>query len=95
MRSGAEARIRRRPPPGSYFENYVYLRLRPHQAVFYFYVNGIELDFVTGDGTLIEAKYNSSLQGAQLRAFEDHPSPRKLVIDSVPGLSVIEEFWRT
>ncbi len=80
---------------GSYFENYVYLRLRPHQPVFYFYENGVELDFVTGDGTLIEAKYNSSLEGAQLRAFEDHPSPRKLVVDSVAGLSVIEELWQT
>jgi len=80
---------------GSYFENYVYLQLRGRQQLFYFYKNGVELDFVTEDNTLIESKYNAEMHGEQLKAFHSHPAQWKYLIDSVKGLSIIDELWET
>jgi len=80
---------------GSYFENYIYLQLRGRQQLFYFYKNGTELDFVTEDNTLIESKYNAEMHGEQLRMFQSHPARRKYLIDSVKGLSIIDEIWET
>ena len=78
---------------GSYFENYIYLRLRRYQEVYYVLTDGIELDFLTEDGTLIESKYNIQLEGKQLAAFQAYAARRKKVIDNVPALSVIDELW--
>jgi uncharacterized protein len=80
---------------GSYFENYVYLRLRAHQRVSYVRQGQNELDFLTEDGTLIEAKYNAELSGAQLEAFNGFPADRKHTITSVRDLKIIEELWET
>ncbi len=78
---------------GSYFENYIYLQLRRWQQIFYFYQEGIEIDFLTADKTLIEAKYNKDMAGEQLRMFQGHPARRKYLINSVAGLSIIDEIW--
>jgi len=80
---------------GSYFENYIYLRLRPHQRVHYLRYGEQELDFLTEDKTLIEVKYNSELAGAQLKAFNEFPATRKQVIGSVRDTQIIDEFWET
>ncbi len=80
---------------GSYFENYIFLLLHQQQKLSYFYDNGIEIDFLTEDGTLIEAKYNAEMDGEQLQIFQNHPARRKYLIDSVKGLSVIDELWET
>ncbi|MFP4406958.1 MAG: ATP-binding protein [Spirochaetaceae bacterium] len=80
---------------GSYFENYIYLRLRQHQRVHYVRHGEQELDFLTEDNTLIEAKYNSELAGAQLKAFEEFPATRKQVIGSVRDTQSINELWET
>jgi uncharacterized protein len=76
---------------GSYFENYVYLRLRARRPVFYVRTEGNEIGFLTEDRTLIEAKYGGELEGAQKRAFEEYPASRKLVVRSVHDLPILEE----
>ena len=78
---------------GSYFENCVYLGLRRHQSVFYVLEGGVELDFLTEDDTLVEAKYNSQIEGKQLQLFEGYQARRKVVVDSVPALSELDELW--
>jgi len=80
---------------GSYFENYVYLRLRANQRVSYVLHGRNELDFLTEDGTLIEAKYNAELTGNQLEAFESFPAQRKYTISSVRELGILENLWKT
>ncbi len=83
---------------GSYFENHVYLRLREHdKRIYYVYENGIELDFRTADGLLLEAKYNDSLTENQQRLFDTHQAREKVVVDSVQGLtdsSILSETQR-
>jgi len=78
---------------GSYFENYIYLRLRRHQDVYYVRQGDNELDFLTGDNTLIEVKYNAELHGEQLSAFNAFPAARKRVIASVRDADVIDDLW--
>ena len=80
---------------GSYFENYVYLRIRAHQPVSYVRNGTNELDFITGDGTLIEAKYNSELEGSQKEVFDSYPAKRKRVISSVRETAQIDDMWET
>ena len=76
-------------------ENYVFLLLRDRQRLSYYYENGVEIDFLTEDDTLIESKYNTELDGQQLQVFQDHPARRKYVINSVKGLSVVDTLWET
>lgn len=78
---------------GSYFENYVYLRIRAHQDVSYVISERHELDFITSDRTLIEAKYNAEIEGEQKRAFDSYPAERKRVIRSVHDLPELEHLW--
>ncbi len=80
---------------GSYFENYIYLRLRQHQEVHYVRLGENELDFFTEDKTLIEVKYNAELHGAQQKAFETFPAQRKQIIGSVREAQLIDEFWES
>jgi predicted AAA+ superfamily ATPase len=80
---------------GSYFENYIFLQLHNRQQLYYFYENGVEIDFLTEDGTLIESKYNAELTGEQLEVFQNHTARRKYLIDSVRSLSIIDELWET
>jgi predicted AAA+ superfamily ATPase len=80
---------------GNYFENYVYLRLRQYQDVYYVRSGEHELDFLTSDNTLIEAKYNTELEGKQKKAFDAFPAKRKRVLTSVRDISVIDEIWET
>lgn len=79
---------------GSYFENYVYLRLRQHQRVHYVRSGEYELDFMTEDKTLIEVKYDSELAGAQLEAFREFPASRKEIIGSVRDCEIIDTLWK-
>lgn len=78
---------------GSYFENYVYLRLRQHQRVHYVRSGEYELDFLTDDKTLIEVKYSSELAGARLKAFTEFPAARREVIGSVQDTRIISALW--
>ena len=78
---------------GSYFENYVYLQLRRYQEVYYVRSGEQELDFLTSDKTLIEAKYNAELEGKQKDAFDAFPATRKHVLKSVRDIDVIDGIW--
>ncbi len=58
---------------GSYFENYVYLRLRErYKRIHYVYEDKIELDFRTPDGLLLEARYHDSLTEKQQRRNQSY-----------------------
>lgn len=77
---------------GSYFENYLYLKLRNNRSVYYIYENGIEIDFYTSDRILVESKYNSKLTEKQQKLFKGINADRKMVIDSVDELELINEI---
>lgn len=76
---------------GSYFENYVYLQLRSKGPVYYYYQDGIELDFLINGDILVECKYNEELKGLQLQAFNDYPAGMKYFVGSVRDLEVLDE----
>lgn len=77
---------------GSYFENYVYLKLKNRKELYYLYEGGIELDFLTGDGIIIEAKFNAEMNEKQKALFDSYGANRKIVIDSVKKLSILDEL---
>lgn len=73
---------------GSLFENYLYNKLKSFDPCYYF-VDGIELDFLIAKNILIEAKYLSELTGKQRELFDEAGFPAKFEIDSfrkIPGL---------
>ncbi len=75
---------------GSYFENYVYLLLRNKKTLYYLYENRSEIDFITHDGILIESKYYASLNEKQEKLFNEYPANKRLVIDSVEKLEILD-----
>lgn len=77
---------------GSYFENYLYLELRNRKEWYYLYEDGIEIDFISSDGILIESKYYSSLTDKQKELFENYQAENKFVIDSPDKLYLIDEI---
>jgi predicted AAA+ superfamily ATPase len=77
---------------GSYFENYIYLKLRNKKTLYYIYENGNEIDFYTHDKILIESKYYSQLNEKQQLLFSQYPADKRMVIDSVRKLSLLEEI---
>jgi len=77
---------------GSYFENYIYLKLRNIKELNYLYENGYEIDFITNDGILIESKYNAALNEKQEILFNEFKANEKYVIDSVKQLSILDRW---
>lgn len=77
---------------GSYFENYIYLKLRNNKQLYYLYENGYEIDFITEDNILIESKYHSEMNENQKKLFESINSDRKYVVNSVKALEILEQF---
>jgi len=77
---------------GSYFENYIYLKLRNKKELFYVYENGLEIDFFTTDKVLLEVKYNSDLNEKQKYLFDHFSADKKIVIDSVQKLPLLDEL---
>ncbi len=77
---------------GSYFENYIYLKLRNKKELYYLYEDGAEIDFFTSDKILIESKYNSELNEKQKELFDNSNAEKKLVIDSVKKLHLLDEI---
>ncbi len=75
---------------GSYFENYIYLRLKNKKQLYYLYENGIEIDFYTDDKILIEAKYSEKLNDKQEKLFNEYPAEKRILIDSIEKLKEIE-----
>lgn len=77
---------------GSYFENYIYLLLRNKKTLYYLYENTTEIDFFTEDKILIESKFYAELNKKQEKLFNEYPANKKLVIDSVEKLEVLNEI---
>ena len=67
---------------GAIFENLIFLNIK-HLKPSYVYVDGIELDFITEDKYLIEAKYNSVLNKNQQKLYDKFDANEKIVIDSI------------
>lgn len=70
---------------GSLFENYVYLKIKNYNPC-YIYKDGLEIDFLTNDKTLIEVKYHSDMQEKQLALFNSLEAKRKIVIKNINDL---------
>lgn len=77
---------------GSYFENYIYLVLRNKKTLYYLYENTVEIDFYTDDKILIESKFYSQLNKKQNELFSNYPASKKIVIDSVDKLVLLNEL---
>jgi len=73
---------------GSSFENYVYTKIKyndPH----YVYEDGIELDFITSDKTIIEVKYNGDFNGKQKALFDKMKANKKFIIKNIHDLELL------
>jgi predicted AAA+ superfamily ATPase len=71
---------------GAIFENYVYLLIKGTEPR-YIYQDTIELDFFTKDRTLIEVKYNQTIEGKQKLLFDGFDANSKLLISRVSDLA--------
>ncbi len=77
---------------GSYFENYLYLKLKNQKDLYYLYEGGIEIDFYTSDKILIESKYDSELTEKQEEMFTTYEAKKRILIDSVRKLHLLDEI---
>ncbi|MDD3044432.1 MAG: ATP-binding protein [Candidatus Delongbacteria bacterium] len=77
---------------GSYFENYIYLKLRLKSQLYYIQESSTELDFYTDSKIIIESKYYSELNEKQKKLFEEYPAKKRILIDSVEKLSELDEL---
>ena len=66
---------------GAVFENLVYMAIKDQKPC-YVYQTGVEIDFLTEDGILIEVKYNDQLREKQRQVFETFKAKEKLLITS-------------
>ena len=65
---------------GSLFENYVYLKIK-HLKPQYVYQNTVEIDFITNENDLIEAKFHDQdLSPKQKKLFESYDAKQKFII---------------
>lgn len=69
---------------GAIYENLIFLKIKQHNPS-YLYVDGIELDFITQSGQLIEAKYNSQLNIKQQKLFDSFDAKEKIIVNGVNG----------
>jgi uncharacterized protein len=76
---------------GSYFENYVYLKLRNKKQIYYLQEQGSEIDFYTEDQLLIETKYYSKMNPKQELLFTQFPAKQKLLIDSIEKVTLLAD----
>ncbi len=69
---------------GAIYENLIFLKIKQYDPS-YLYVDGIELDFITKNGQLIEAKYNSKLNIKQQKLFDSFDAKEKIIVNGVNG----------
>lgn len=72
---------------GSLFENYVYHRIKDRNPC-YVYENGIEIDFLTKDGILVESKYMNEITDKQKTLFEKTKAKKKAIIRDIKSLNM-------
>ncbi len=77
---------------GAVFENLVYLTIKRFHPC-YIWQSGVEIDFLTNEGILIEAKYREQLKDKQRIVFESFKAKERLLICSVKEyLRLMERF---
>ncbi len=65
---------------GSLFENYVYLKIK-HLKPQYIYQDAVEIDFITNENDLIEAKFHDQvLSPKQQKLFDNYNAKQKFII---------------
>lgn len=67
---------------GALFENAVFQKIK-HLNLRYVMDNGLELDFMTENRTLIEVKYGRNLEIKQQTLFDSYPANKKCLIVSI------------
>ena len=77
---------------GSYFENYVYLKLRNGKPLYYLQEQGQEIDFYTEDRMLIESKYYAKMNPKQATLFAEFPASQRIVIDSIEKVKLLADL---
>lgn len=75
---------------GSSFENYIYTKIK-NQDPHYIYEDGIEIDFITSDKTLIEVKYNSDFNPKQKALFESFNAKNKIIIKNIHDVELLSK----
>jgi len=68
------------------------LVLRNKKILYYLYENTVEIDFYTDDKILIESKFYSQLNEKQDKLFSEYPADKKIVINSVDKLALLNEL---
>ncbi len=76
---------------GSLFENYIYNLIKQEKPT-YLLEDGIEIDFLTENNVLIEAKYNDSLRVKQQKLFDSFKASKKLTIKNVYDLDKLNDI---
>lgn len=77
---------------GSYFENYIYLKLRTKKKVYYLYEDASEIDFYTDDKIIIESKYYSEMNEKQAKLYSEYPAKKRLLIDSIDKVVLLDDI---
>ena len=76
---------------GAIYENLVFLKIKDYDPS-YLYVDGIEIDFITQNSILIEAKYHSRLNDKQQKLFDSFGAKEKYVLNGYEGYVLLDEF---
>ena len=78
---------------GAIYENLIFLQIKNANPS-YLYIDGNEIDFITEDKVLIEAKYNSKLNEKQKILFDGYDAKEKYVADGVEGFMELSRKWK-
>jgi predicted AAA+ superfamily ATPase len=78
---------------GAIYENLIYLKIKNLNPS-YLYINGIEIDFITSNGILLEAKYNSTLNTKQQKLFDSFKAKEKYVLNGYEGFVLLDELCK-
>lgn len=74
---------------GAIYENLVFLKIKDY-APSYLYVDGVEIDFITKNGILVEAKYHSELNDKQQRLFDSFEAKMKYILNGYEGYTLLD-----
>ncbi|MBC8525560.1 MAG: ATP-binding protein [Candidatus Cloacimonetes bacterium] len=77
---------------GAVFENLTFFEIKRFSPC-YIYQNGIEIDFKTNH-FLLEVKFNSEMTEKQKHLFEQIPSEKKIVIDTIDSFLKLSESFK-
>lgn len=76
---------------GALFENAVFQKIK-HLNPRYVFEDGLELDFITENKTLIEVKYGREIESKQQMLFDRYPASKKCLIGSINDYINIDDI---